>query len=145
MSTQNRKIFKHLIDHHTVGKAIPGVLGQGEEFVNMKVRSKKEFEFMQSIKSNPEIKPAIPKQTEGERAVQVKPICLLMAYMQGSLDEKALQEYGLKEDLETILRAMPSYLDILLEEAMTLVAELKARQTHKRITCQNILGVIQFS
>ena len=61
VSTQNRKIFKDLIDHNTLGKAIPGVLGQGEEFVSMKVRSKKEFEFMQSIKSNPEVKPAIPK------------------------------------------------------------------------------------
>ena len=68
-----------------------------------------------------------------------------MAYMQGNIDQKALQEYGLEEDLEAILRKMPSYLDIALEEAMILVAELKQRQTHKRITGHNILGLIQFS
>jgi len=33
----------------------------------------------------------------------------------------------MKEDLETILRAVPSYLDIMLEETVKLVGEFKNR------------------
>lgn len=43
VSTENRKIFYEMLDHHVLGKKIPGVLGQGEEFVNMKVRSEMEL------------------------------------------------------------------------------------------------------
>lgn len=50
-----------------------------------------------------------------------------------------------KADLEQILRRVPSYLDIIIEECIKLVLEFRLRQTVKHINCQNILSVIQFS
>lgn len=38
-----------------VGKVIPGILGQGEEFVKMKVRSKEELVTLQGIKAHPNL------------------------------------------------------------------------------------------
>ena len=43
VSTTNRKVFYELIDYDTQGYRIPGILGQGEEFVNMKVRTQQEL------------------------------------------------------------------------------------------------------
>lgn len=43
VSKRNREIFYEMIDGDSMGKKIPGILGQGEEFVNMKVRSKEEL------------------------------------------------------------------------------------------------------
>jgi hypothetical protein len=43
------------------------------------------------------------------------------------------------------LKHVPSYVDITLEEIVKLAAELRTRQTHKRLTCQNVLAIIQFS
>ena len=71
-----------------------------------------------------------------------------MAYLCGLMSpdkEKKSGEEDLNTDLETILRAMPSYLDIMIEECVKLVSELKRRETHKRIGCQNVLGILQFS
>jgi hypothetical protein len=39
VSTENRRIFYEHIDYDMMNKKVPGVLGQGEEFVDMKVRS----------------------------------------------------------------------------------------------------------
>ena len=43
VSTENRRIFYEHIDYDMMNKKVPGILGQGEEFVAMKVRSKQEF------------------------------------------------------------------------------------------------------
>ena len=40
---------------------------------------------------------------------------------------------------------MPSYLDIILEETVKLLAEYKVRQTHKNLNCRNLLSLFQFS
>jgi hypothetical protein len=53
VSTENRKIFNELIDMDCHGKKIVGILGQGEEFVNMKVRNKQELDTMMQIKASP--------------------------------------------------------------------------------------------
>jgi hypothetical protein len=39
------------------------------------------------IKQDERVKEAIPKNKEGHPPVQVKPICLLMGYMYGLLEE----------------------------------------------------------
>jgi len=39
VSTENRRLFNEMIDSDIIGKKIPGILGQGEEFVKMKVRN----------------------------------------------------------------------------------------------------------
>jgi hypothetical protein len=49
-----------------------------------------------------------------------------MAYMCGMLNINQVDP-SLKADLETILRAVPSYLDIVLEETVKLVGEFKNR------------------
>jgi hypothetical protein len=51
----------------------------------MKVRSKEELATLQSIKAHPNLQAAIPRQIEG-RVVQIKPICLIMAYISGLID-----------------------------------------------------------
>jgi hypothetical protein len=48
----------------------------------MKVRNKEELKMMQDLKETPIIKDTFPKPLEG-RELQIKPVCLLMAYMVG--------------------------------------------------------------
>ena len=60
------------------------------------------------------------------------------------------EEYGLtdedtEKELEIILRAVPSYLDILIQVSVGLTTLFKVGRTSKRITCRNILALIQFS
>jgi len=125
VSTENRIIFNEMIDNDMVGKKIPGILGQGEEFVKMKVRNQQELEMMKTIKSSPVVIETIPKEVEG-RTVQIKPICLLMAYMCGMVKpESTVHKDNLASDLEIILRVIPSYLDIIIEECIKLIAEYK--------------------
>ena len=90
VSTLNRAIFYDLIDERMSGKNLPGILGQGEEFVKMKVRNKEEFELMSKIKQHPNVVAAMPTKVEGREAIQVKPICLLMAYMSGMINRQTL-------------------------------------------------------
>jgi len=48
--------------------------------------------------------------------------------MTGMLSQEQLNsDEILRKDLETILRAVPSYLDIILEETVRLVGEYKLR------------------
>ena len=54
-----------MIDSDMVGKKIPGILGQGEEFVKMKVRNQQELDMMKQIKTSPVVKEAIPSEVEG--------------------------------------------------------------------------------
>ena len=87
------------------------------------------------IKASPLVEAAIPKET-GDRPVQIKPICLLMAYLCGLNSQPQLDgDTQLREDLESILRALPSYVDILISESITLINEYKLRQTFKRLSC----------
>lgn len=68
-------------------KHIPGMMAYSTEFAQMKVRSKEELEILKRIKQTDEVKDAIPKPNEKRAAPQVKPICLLMGYMYGLLEE----------------------------------------------------------
>jgi hypothetical protein len=81
-----------------------------------------------------------------EMAVQIKPICMLMAHMHGYLEKYYdMNDPKVQKELETILRKIPSYLDIMIMTTMWLVNERKAGRTEKNITCKNILALIQFS
>ena len=44
----------------------------------------------------------------------MKPICLLMAYMYDILSEEDKADPGIAQDIDTILRSIPSYIDIML-------------------------------
>lgn len=55
------------------------------------------------------------------------------------------EDSKVQKDLEAILRAIPSYLDIMIMITMFLANQHKAGQTTKKITCRNILALIQFS
>lgn len=57
-----------------------------------------------------------------------------MAYISGLIDWRQLDP-AMRQDLEDILRRVPSYLDIILEECVKLIAELRIRHTYKRLTC----------
>lgn len=103
------------------------------------------------LKQLDEVKASIPQVKsvmvgDEEVAIQVKPVCLLMAYMLDNVDDYFdSEEAEFQKDLEKILRAIPSYLDILIMITIALANQFKTGQTKKRLTCRNILALIQFS
>ena len=68
-----------------------------------------------------------------------------MAYMLDIREEYGLTDEDTEKELEIILRAVPSYLDILIQVSVGLTTLFKVGRTSKRITCRNILALIQFS
>ena len=101
--------------------------------------------MMKKIRELPEVKEAIPKNKLEERDINIKPVCLLMAYMLGVLEPYGLTGEETEKELEIILRAVPNYLDIIIQATVALSTLFKMGRTSKRITCRNILAVIQFS
>jgi len=132
------------------GKHIPAIIAHATELRTMKVKDKAEFGVLTKYKSMDKIKEAIPKQTKDPRfQLQVKPICLIMAYMNDLWDQKDLDKCPtIKADLENVLRMLPSFLDIMLEVTMEL-AQAAKRNTpgvpKKRLTAKNVMTLIQFS
>ena len=141
----NRKIFTDLINENMLGKHIPSILAHSTEFAAMKVKNKEEFEILKRIKAYDEVKEAIPKANPNKPPIQVKPICLLMGYMYNILLDEDLAQEGIKEDLEKILRSIPSYIDIMLSQTMMLSQMFKMGRSPKKITAKNIMTLIQFS
>ena len=47
---ENRDLFRKMLDHDTMGMKIPAILGQGEDLIPMKVKSKEELELIKKIK-----------------------------------------------------------------------------------------------
>ena len=43
------------------------------------------------------------------------------------------------------MKLTPSYIDICVEEVLKLVAMLKNRTSYKRVSGQNVLGILQFA
>jgi len=43
------------------------------------------------------------------------------------------------------MRLTPSYIDIMCEEVLRLIAMLKQNTSYKRVTGHNVLGILQFS
>lgn len=91
----------------------------------MKVKSKDELAILTRIKLNDEVKEAIPKQKPDKSPIQVKPICILMGYMYNMLTKEDLAIESVKNDLETILRSIPSFMDIMLSQTMMLSQAFK--------------------
>jgi hypothetical protein len=145
VDVDNRKIFTDLINENMLGKHIPAILAHSTEFCQMKVKNKEEFEILKRIKTFEEVKEAIPKAAPNKNPVQVKPICLLMGYMYDILNEEDLANEGIKADLEKILRAIPSYIDIMLSQTMMLSQMYKMGRSPKKVTAKNIMTLIQFS
>jgi hypothetical protein len=56
----NRDIFKALLDDSMQGHNIPGILAQGRELADIKVRSKDELAVLQKVKSMADVDAAIP-------------------------------------------------------------------------------------
>ena len=67
---------------------------------------------------------SLPRNENQEKQleIQVKPIFVLQAHMHGFLEKYYdLNDPNVQKDLETILRNIPSYLDILIMSTMFLV------------------------
>ena len=111
----------------------------------MKVRSKEELEVLKKIKSYDQVKEAIPKAKKDGGEVQVKPICLLMGYMYDIIDDDDKKLEAINKDLETILRSIPSFIDIMLSQTMMLAQAFKMGRSPKKITAKNIMTLVQFS
>jgi hypothetical protein len=68
---------------------------------------------------------------------------MLMAHMNGYLDKYYdLNDPKVQKDLETILRNIPSYLDIMIMITMFLAQQRKLGRSEKNITCRNIIALI---
>ena len=147
VDVDNRKIFTELINENMLMKHIPGVLAHSYEFSQMKVRSKDELEILKRIKELDEVKEAIPtaKQDAKKGPVQFKPICLIMGYMYNIIEKRDLDNEGIAKDLEQILRTVPSYFDIMLQQVMMMSQMYKMGRSPKKITARNIMTIIQFS
>ena len=91
----------------------------------MKVKSKDELAVLTRIKQNDEVKEAIPKQRQDRPQIQVKSICLLVAYMHGKINDDDFKIETIREDLEQILRSIPSFMEILLSQTMQLAQAFK--------------------
>ena len=117
-----------------VGSKIPAILGQGEDFESMKVGSKEELQMMMQIKNHEKVKGAIPEENADGRAVQVKPVCLLMGYIYDILTKEQLDDPKIMQDIFTIMRTLPSYITIMIQECMTLIGMLRQRKTYRRIS-----------
>lgn len=151
VDVDNRKIFTELINENMTGKQIPGILAHSQELSAMRVRSEGELQRLRRLRSDDAVKEALPKVSakkdkQGQDSqVQVKPICLLVGYMNGILTDDDKADEGLAKDLETILRAIPSYMDIMLTQTMMLSQLFKMGRSPKKITAKNIMTLIQFS
>lgn len=104
------------------GKQIPAILAQSQELTRMRVKSEMELNVLKKLKSNDVVKEALPKVAPKKDKnapelpnIQVKPICLLVGYMNNLLTDEELANEGLKRDLELILKSIPSYMDIMLQ------------------------------
>lgn len=65
--------------------------------------------------------------------------------MYDMLTEEDMANPGIAEDIDTILRAIPSYIDIMLTQTMMLSQLYKMGQSPKKITAKNVITIIQFS
>ena len=74
--------------------------------------------------------------------MNVKPIMLLMAHMNGLRSEYGLDIQSVEKDMEMILRYIPSYLDIMMAVCRALVNEQKLGRSQKRVTAKNVLALI---
>jgi len=68
-----------------------------------------------------------------------------MGYMYNILSDEDMKIESVRDDLEKILRAIPSFMDIMLSQTMMLAQAHKMGQSPKRITAKNIMTLIQFS
>lgn len=103
-----------------LAKHMPNILSKTVELRGLKVKSKEEFDILNKIKTADEVKEMIPKAPKGPDgkpvpgAIHVKAITLIVGYMFDLFEEKDKELPSIKEDLEKILKTMPSYIDILL-------------------------------
>jgi len=134
-----------MLGEDTIGAKIPAILGQGEDFGGMKVTSKKEMELLMKIRNHEKVQGAIPEERPDARLVQTKPVCLLMGYVYGLLTREELDDPKIRADIFAIMRTIPSYITIMIQECMSLIAMLRQRKTYRRITGSTVLGLIQFS
>ena len=144
----NRKQFNELMNEHVMGVKIPGILGQGIEFKKIRAQDDKERAMLTAVCQDQNFLMSLPRNEDPEKQleIQVKPIFLLQAHMHGYLEKYYdVNDPKVQKDLETILRNIPSYLDILIMTTMHLVQLRKLGKTDKNITCRNILALIQFS
>lgn len=65
-----------------------------------------------------------------------------MGYMYDLLEEEDTKIDTINEDLETILRSIPSYVDIMLSQTMALAQAFKMGRSPKKITAKNIMTLI---
>lgn len=72
------------------------------------------------LKSLDAVKGFIPMKRDGMPDIQVKPIVVLVAHMYGLFNESEKDVGKIRENLASILKTMPSLMEILLEQTLML-------------------------
>lgn len=143
---ETRKKMTMLVDENLEAKRIPGILQFSEEFQRMVVISEDELNVCKRLKSLEEVRPYIPKLKNPKLPeIQVKPIVLLVAHMHGLLRKEELKIGKIEENIEEMLKAFPSLIDVMIEQTMMLSQMFRMGRSQRRIFAKTILTQIQFS
>lgn len=110
----------------------------------MRVSSQEELTVCKRLKSLDAVKGFIPMKREGMPEIQVKPIVILVAHMYGLFNEGEMEVGKIRENLDSILKTMPSLMEILLEQTLMLSQMFRAGRSPRRILAKNVLTIIQF-
>jgi hypothetical protein len=66
----------------------------------------------------------------------------LLAYLFNLFTKEELENKGIQEDIDTLMKVTPSYIDICCEEILKLISMLKTGTSYKRVTGHNVLGLL---
>ena len=58
-----------------------------------------------------------------------------MASLLNLFNEEEKNNKLLQEDIDTVMRYSPSYIDIMIEEVMHIIAMTRMRESYKRMSC----------
>jgi len=103
VDVENRRIFAFLLNENMIYKNCPTILSCSIEYSKMGIKSEKEKSVINAIKNDENVKELIPKVTPNRVPVNLKALCLILAYMlrMNEIDE------NLQEDLNHILSKAP--------------------------------------
>lgn len=103
VDVENRRIFAFLLNENMIYKNCPTILACSIEYQKMGIKNEKDKAVINAIKSDENVKELIPKVTPNRVPVNLKALCLTLAYMlrMNELDE------SVQEDVNYILSKAP--------------------------------------
>lgn len=142
VDVENRRIFAFLLNENMIYKNCPTLLSCSLEYSKMGIKSEKEKVIINAIKNDENVKELIPKVTANRVPVNLKALCLTLAYM---LRMNEIEDPVMQEELNYVLSKAPYLLEQMLQMAIILAMEFKFGRSRKRINARNVITLIAFS